>query len=188
MSQDKEYLRLRDRSRWNQTETAERLGVSQATISRYDSGEIPVPVAIILALRTLLGETPSSAREQNGDGRRQVDEPEEALLTDVRRLREPAKSEFINAVRRLANLIPPAPGAVGEAEGVAIQQPSSIEDRLADRILGLASKLADEHLSDRRAEKAASRAAKAKKLRGRASQRPNARPTSRGRDPGERTV
>jgi transcriptional regulator with XRE-family HTH domain len=50
------FRRKRERLGLTQTELAKRLGKSRPTIARYESGELPVPKAIEMALKVVEAE------------------------------------------------------------------------------------------------------------------------------------
>ena len=51
-----QFRRKRKRLGLTQTELAKRLGKSRPTIARYESGELPVPKAIEMALKVIEAE------------------------------------------------------------------------------------------------------------------------------------
>ena len=51
-----QFRRRRKRLKLTQTELAKRLGKSRPTIARYESGELPVPKAIEMALKVVEAE------------------------------------------------------------------------------------------------------------------------------------
>jgi transcriptional regulator with XRE-family HTH domain len=51
-----QFRRKRERLGLTQTELAKRLGKSRPTIARYESGELPVPKAIEMALKVVEAE------------------------------------------------------------------------------------------------------------------------------------
>ncbi len=103
-----EFIRLRSRSGWTQTETADRLAIKQSTISRYDTGKANVPLQTLLALKSLLNDTnPITGKREEPPKTKRVSE-EEKLLNEVRQLNPQVKVPVIQGIRRILGFIPKA--------------------------------------------------------------------------------